>query len=352
MGERTGELVDGPGALSSPVADARERARRLARAGLATVALLACAAAAVLGLREGVLPALLATRWWGIVGALALAVASALAEGLALAVLRGDARPRAILGMTRAYVAGGFVGSVTPYALGGAPAWLWALAREGMGAGEAAALVLGRSAAAAVFFALMTASVPLLLGGGVSSLALVAVAVPAAVIAALVWALRDPARAAGWAASATRRLGSALRAPRMTAAADAVAAEAARFVGTLAALATARPLAFAGALGAIALSRAGQLAAIPLLLAAQGHPTPSTACARALVLVWVVASVTPAPSGEGVAQAAIVRAFGPLSGAGSAAAAALAWRASVFYPLFIVGGVLFARLVRTGRVRR
>jgi uncharacterized membrane protein YbhN (UPF0104 family) len=101
-----------------------------------------------------------------------------------------------------------------------------------------------------------------------------------------------------------------------------------------------------GALIVFAVSRFSQLAAIPLLFASAGATTSGTLL-TGLVAVWVISSITPAPSGEGVAQAAIVTVFGPLVGSQSAAAAALGWRACVYYPMFLAGTVLFARLVRS-----
>jgi hypothetical protein len=46
-----------------------------------------------------------------------------------------------------------------------------------------------------------------------------------------------------------------------------------------------------------------------------------------------------------------VSVFGSLVDPHSAAAAAIVWRATVFYSTFLVGGVLFARLVRGTRKR-
>jgi len=99
-----------------------------------------------------------------------------------------------------------------------------------------------------------------------------------------------------------------------------------------------------------AVSRFSQLAAIPLLFAGAGAAASGTLFAG-LVSVWVISSVAPAPSGEGVAQAAVVEVFGPLVGLQPAAAAALGWRACVYYPMFLIGMVLFARLVRSPDVR-
>lgn len=326
---------------------------RVMRIGLAAVVILAAVSVAVLANREGVAEALPAVRWWGIVGALALAVVSAVGEGAALAFLAGDVRPRSVFAMTRAYVAGGFVGSVTPYALGGAPAWLWALCREGVGVGESAAIVLGRSIIAAVFFAVMGLLLAIVAPGtaGLSEAAAFAIIVPIAVIAAFLYAVRRPDRAASAVASAVRALGLRLRSRRLVRYAARAAAEVHEFALVLRDLMTGKPLQMAGALLSVTVSRFAQLLAVPLLLAAQGHVIPLAESLKALIIVWVISSVTPAPSGEGVAQAVVVSVFGSLADPHSAAAAAIVWRATVFYSMFLVGGVLFARLVRGTRKR-
>ena len=146
---------------SDSSARAASRVRSLAGAWFVSVIALATVSVIALATRQGVGETLHATRWWGIAGALGLAAFSALAEGAVLATLSGNLRPVTVLRMTRAYVAGGFAGAVTPYALGGGPAWIWALSREGVGAGEAGALVAARAIVAAVFFALMWRTCPL-----------------------------------------------------------------------------------------------------------------------------------------------------------------------------------------------
>ncbi len=325
------------------------RVRSGAGIWFATVIALAAVTIVLLGTRQGVGDAVRATRWWGIAGALGLAGLSALGEGAVLASLSGSLRPAHVLRMTRAYVAGGFAGAVTPYALGGGPAWIWALHREGVSVGEAGALVAARAIVSALFFALMciVAAIMAPLIPGVPRALALAVIVPIGLSAAALFVVRQPDRAGRRLASAVQWIGRHLGSERIQSAAAHVPAEIVRFGTTLIDLVGRRPGALVGALFWLALSRLGQLVAIPLLLAAQGqHLQPSTVLAG-LATVWVALSVIPAPGGEGIAQGLVLGVFGVFADARFAAATALLWRATVFYPLLVIGGLLFARLVRS-----
>lgn len=326
--------------------------QRVARVGLLTVVALAATVTIVLAGRDGVVGVLLATPWWAVVGAVMLGVVSMLAEGALLALIADDPRPRTVLRMTHAYVAGNFVGAVTPYAMGGAPAWVWALTREKVSVENAAAMVAARSAVAATFFTGMTLTAALVLPSvsGLPRAAASIVVLPSVAILLMIAILRSPARSGERLASLLSRLGKQSGLGWLSTAADAAPAYVGRFAEAFTELGR-RPGSMIGALMVFAVSRFSQLAAIPLLFASTGAPQPGTLLAG-LVAVWTISSIAPTPSGEGVAQAAIVTVFGPLVGSQSAAAAALGWRACVYYPMFLAGAVLFARLVRSPGVRR
>lgn len=321
---------------------------RAARIGFATLVALAVVSVAILSAREGVGLALQTTRWWGIAGALALGALSVLAEGGVLAILSGKVRPMSVLRMARAYVAGNFLGLVTPWALGGAPSWFWALSREGAGLSEAAALVTARSVVAAGFFTAMAivAVVALPTISGASGTVVLSAVVPVGLIVFVAYGLNHPARAAEVICAALRWLRQRAGIERLDAVIERAPEAVMGFFGVLAGLISRRPLALAGAMLAMAAARFCQLAALPLLLAAQGYRMTAGPTMIGLVLLWVGASISPTPSGEGVAQALVASIFGPLATPQAAAAAALVWRASVYYPIFLVGGLLFARLVR------
>ena len=328
------------------------RQQRVARIGVVTVAALAATVTTVLAGRDGVVDALLATPWWAVAGAVMLGAISMVAEGTVLAIIAGDPRPRTALRMTRAYVAGNFVGAVTPYAIGGAPAWLWALTREKVSIENAAALVVARSAVAATFFTGMTLSAALVLPGisGLPRAAVFIVVLPSMAVLLMIVITKSPTRSGERLASLLSRLGEQSGLEWLSKAADVAPAYIGRFAETFTEFGR-RPGSMIGALIVFAVSRFSQLAAIPLLFASTGATIPGTLLAG-LVAVWIISSITPAPSGEGVAQAAIVTVFGPLVGSQSAAAAALGWRACVYYPMFLAGTVLFARLVRSPDVGR
>lgn len=325
--------------------------QRVARAGLLTVVALAATVSIVLAGRDGVVDALLATPWWAVAGAVTLGAVSMLAEGAVLAIIANDPRPRTVLRMTHAYVAGNFVGAVTPYAMGGAPAWVWALTREKVSVENAAAMVVARSVVAATFFTGMMLIAALVLPGisGLPRAAVFIVVLPSMAILLMIAILRRPARSGERLASLLSWLGKRSGLGWLSRAADAAPAYVGRFAEAFAELGR-RPRSMIGALMVFAVARFSQLAAIPLLFASTGATRPGTLLAG-LVSVWTISSIAPAPSGEGVAQAAIVTVFGPLVGSQSAAAAALGWRACVYYPMFLAGAVLFARLVRSPSVR-
>ncbi|MCE5203086.1 MAG: lysylphosphatidylglycerol synthase transmembrane domain-containing protein [Coriobacteriales bacterium] len=326
-------------------------ARRVARAGIALLVALAVVAAVALGLAEGVSATIARTQWWGVVGALGLALASVMAEGAAMAMLAGDVRPGSVFRMARAYVTGGFVGMVTPWALGGGPTWLWALSREGVPVGEAAALLANRAVVASTFFALVgivaTAIVPTV--GGVPNASILAVLVPLLTLGGMVYAARRPEAVSRWAVAKLERLGERTGSARPVELSRSVPGQIERFAEVVSRLTSSGRGALLGALVAIAISRFCQLLAIPVILAAQGSGVDVVDTLQGLLLVWFVSSVAPAPSGEGVAQGMVVTVFGPQFGSAAASAAALLWRALVFYPVFLVGGVLFARLLRGWR---
>ncbi|GAB4281343.1 MAG: hypothetical protein Kow0067_00660 [Coriobacteriia bacterium] len=323
------------------------RVRRAAGIGLAAVILLAALSMVLLSRGEGVGDALASARWWGVAGALGLAGLSILAEGCVLASLHGELTPRSIARMVRAYLSGGFVGSVTPYAAGGAPAWTWALTREGIRVGEAAGLVAGRTMVTTAFLAAMAAVATIAapgIAGAPKAIALSAL-FPLALLLALVIIARRPEAAGARVAGVLRWLGRRKGAERLANAADDAASEIEHFAGALRGLRK-QPFALLGAFGALTAARFCQLLAIPLLLAALGRPLELGEALIGAIVVWVGAAITPAPSGEGVAQAVIVGVFGRLATPDAAAAAALAWRATVYYPIYLVGGLFFARLLR------
>lgn len=320
---------------------------RATRVGLPIFVILAALSVVVLGTREGVVSALASLRWWGIAAALMLSALSALGEGFSLAVIEGKVRPSSIAHMTRAYLAGGFVAFMTPYSTGGGPAWTWAVSREGVPVGRGAGVVTAHSAVVTVFFGIMVI-VAASLGPLVSRLpgaGVVAVAVPIGLIATVAVLTFAPDRAGRGIAGVLSAVARWTRWRKAQRAADRMPEEVARFAAMIVSIVH-RPGALVAALLAVSVSRFSQMLAVPILLAAQGFRLTLTEAVVGAVVVWVISSITPTPGGEGVAQAAVVGVFGGLTTPAAAAATALVWRGAVHYPVFLLGGLLFARLMR------
>ncbi|MDO8915566.1 MAG: hypothetical protein Q7W16_05735, partial [Coriobacteriia bacterium] len=89
---------------------------------------------------------------WALGAVVALNLVSWLGEAVVFATLAGRRSVRSIGRMVGVYVGGGFPALVTPFGSGGIPGWTWALTREGMSAGEAAAVVGARALVTSVFF--------------------------------------------------------------------------------------------------------------------------------------------------------------------------------------------------------
>ena len=328
--------------------DDRHGMLRLALAGVSIFVAIVVASIFALGSLEGVSEALASLRWWAVAACLLCSLGSVLAEGTAIAILAGDVRPARVLAATRAYLAGSFVANVTPWSSGGGPAWLWALSREGVRGGQAAAVVTGRSIAVVTFFAIVSLASALLapeitdLSRVVSAAALA----PAGLVAFALLVVRHPAALANRIASLLSALARLLHAESLQSLADRTPGAVASFSAALRDSWTHRRGAFVASVATIGVSRTLQLLAIPLLLLSQGHALPFAEAMLGMMLVWVLASVSPTPSGEGVAQAAVLAVFAGHADADALAATAIVWRASVYYPVLLIGGVFFARLLR------
>ena len=141
--------------------------------------------------------------------ALGLDVASWVGEGVVFAALAGLRGLRGALRGTMAYVGGGFPGLVTPFGSGAIPGWAYALTREGLSAGEAAAVLGARGLLTSLFFvaagvvAIVFVPARLAGSGAASLLALAALAAVFLVVAAIVARPAAAAAAVGRALSGT-----------------------------------------------------------------------------------------------------------------------------------------------------
>ncbi|HEX9092975.1 MAG TPA: hypothetical protein VF902_03245, partial [Coriobacteriia bacterium] len=81
-----------------------------------------------------------------------LDLVSWLGEAVVFASLAGKRGVRGLLAMVSAYVGGGFPALVTPFGSGGIPGWTWALTKEGLSPGEAAAVIGTRGLLTSVLF--------------------------------------------------------------------------------------------------------------------------------------------------------------------------------------------------------
>lgn len=329
--------------------DTRHGMLRLALAGVTTFVAIVVASILALGSLDGVPEALSTLPWWAVAASLLCSLGSVVAEGTAIAILVG--RPARVLAATRAYLAGSFVANVTPWSSGGAPAWLWALSREGVRGGQAAAVVTGRSIAVVTFFGIVSLASALLapeitdLSRVVSAAALA----PAGLIVFAILVVRYPAALGTRLASLLSALARLLHAESLQSLADRAPGALASFSAALRDNWAHRRGAFVASVATIGVSRTLQLLPIPILLLTGGHAVPFPAAFLGMMLVWVLASVSPTPSGEGVAQAAVLAVFAGYADADTLAATAIVWRASVYYPVLLLGGVFFARLMRRRR---
>jgi len=324
---------------------------RLALAGVTTFVAIVVASILALGSFEGVPAAVRSVQWWAIAAALLCSLGSVLAEGTAIAILTGDIRHARVLAATRAYLAGSFVANVTPWSSGGGPAWLWALSREGVRGGHAAAVVTGRSIAVVTFFAIVSLG-SAIIAPEIADLTRVVSAAAFAPAALMVFALlvvRYPAALGNRIASVLSALARLLHSASLRFVATQAPEALASFSAALSDLWAHRRGAFVASVATIGVSRTMQLLPIPLLLLSEGHALPLPEAFLGMMLVWVLASVSPTPSGEGVAQAAVIAVFAGYAEADSLAATAIIWRASVYYPVLLLGGVFFARLMRQRR---
>ncbi|MDO8914668.1 MAG: lysylphosphatidylglycerol synthase transmembrane domain-containing protein, partial [Coriobacteriia bacterium] len=231
---------------------------------------------------------------------------------------------------------------------GGIPGWTWALTREGMSAGEAAAVVGARALVTSVFFvvagAVGVAVVPARATGasgaglwGVGALVLVFAAV-AAILARPAAAARSVERVLG--SRSLRRLVGEERADRL---AEGGRREALHFAEGLRSLVRERPGALAVALAGMLVSRACLLAILPVVLAGLGWRGDPVPILVTVLGVWALASASPTPGGSGAVEAAMTAVLSRLVPLETAGAAALLWRGTTFYFDLLVGWVLFSR---------
>lgn len=330
-----------------PQKDSLHRAIRMAVIGVVALLIFVAISVSALGSLEGVSEALGSLQWWAVVGSCVCALISLFFESFAIGLLAGCWRPKELMGMVRAYLAGSFVGNVTPWAIGGMPAWTWALTREGIGAAEAAAVVTGRSVAVVMCFAIASLVAAILAPGvtGLSRVISAAALIPAACIIGVFVIIRYPGALTTWADKVLRALDRHVRWRFVADAIDRAPSAIAQFSSSLHDLATYRFWAFIGSIAMIGISRTFQLLAIPMLLASFGVVLPLTQVLLDILLVWVLMSVSPTPSGEGVAQAALMLIFQGTAPREALAATAIAWRAFVYYTMLVVGGIYFVGLV-------
>lgn len=289
--------------------------------------------------------------------ALGLDFVSWVGEGVTFASLAGLRGVRGALRGTIAYVGGGFPGLVTPFGSGAIPGWAYALTREGLSAGEAAAVLGARGLLTSLFF--VTAGVVAIVfvpaklaGSGAASLfALAALVGVLAVVATIVARPAAAAAALGRALSGrvSRGLLGAGRSERF---ADAAAREAERFAVSLHTLVHKRPRALLAALAGLLVSRLSLLAILPVLMTGLGWRGDFLPVIVTVVGVQALASGSPTPGGSGAVEVAMTAALSGLAPASIAGAAALLWRGITFYFDLLVGWALFARYLAKAAPRR
>ncbi len=340
-----------------PAGAQRPLENRRLRFGIIAVALVGACAAVVVSIAVGG-PALIAEAsslpLTALSAVMALNLVSWLGEAVVFAALADRLRPRDVARMVAVYVGGGFPALVTPFGSGGIPGWTWALTREGLGVGEAAAVVGARAMVTGVFCASagVVAAVALpAQASGASGGAWWGVLALAVVIAGTAALVARPERAGALAGRllggrAIARVAGRERARRL---AETAARETLRFAAGLRVLLLERPGALAVAVLGLAVSRACLLAVMPVLLAGLGWHGDVLPVLATLLGVWVLASASPTPGGSGAVEAGMTAAlsqFAPLAVAG---AAALLWRGMTFYFDLLVGWALFSRyLARDG----
>lgn len=283
--------------------------------------------------------------------AVGLDLVSWFGEAVVFAALAGRLTPRGLVEMIGVYVGGGFPALVTPFGSGGIPGWTWSLTQEGLGAGEAAAVVGARAVVTSAFFAVAGASAVMALpasAGGPTAWAAVAGLV--ALVAALALTVARPDLLARGAAGMlrsrlARRVAGARRADRVAAR---VEKEAVRFGATLRTLVTQRPGALFTALIGLLVSRACLLAVLPAVLAGLGHRGDFLPIVATVIGVWVLASSAPTPGGAGAVEAGATAALSRFVAPEVAGAAVLLWRGLTFYLDLVVGWLLFTRYVARG----
>jgi uncharacterized protein (TIRG00374 family) len=326
--------------------------RRRVRIGISVVAAVGAAAALTVTLVAGgpsIVAALRGLPFWTILAVLVLDVVSWFGEAVLFAALAAKPGVRGIGRMIVVYVGGGFPALVTPFGSGGIPGWTYALTREGLSVGEAAAVVWTRALVTSVFFVVAgtvaAATLPVAAAG--SGGAWWGVLALAAVLAALtVVALRpERAGAAAERALGARWLGRALgdeRAARLSASAG---RETTAFASGLRSLVRERPGAFAVAVAGLALSRACLLAILPVIMVGLGWRGALLPVHATVVGVWALASASPTQGGSGTVEAAMTAALSRIVPLPIAGAAALLWRGTTFYLELVVGWALFSRYV-------
>lgn len=285
---------------------------------------------------------------WSLIAVIVLNLASWLGEAVVFAALAGRRGVRGVARMVAVYVGGGFPALVTPFGSGGIPGWTWALTREGMSAGEAAAVVGMRALVTSVFFvvagAVGVAVLPARAAGSTGA-GLLGAGVLVLVVASVVAVASRPEIAAR---AADRMLGSravrkALGAERAGRLADGGRREALRFAEGLRALTRDRPGALAVALAGLLVSRACLLAILPVVLVGLGWRGDPLPVLVTVLGVWALASASPTPGGSGTVEAAMTAALSRIVPLETAGAAALLWRGVTFYFDLLISWVLFSR---------
>jgi uncharacterized protein (TIRG00374 family) len=278
---------------------------------------------------------------------LALNVVSWLGEAVVFASLAGIRGIRAVPRMVAVYVGGGFPALVTPFGSGGIPGWVYALTREGLSTGQAAAVVGARGLLTSVFFVLAggvaVVVVPARMGGSTGA-SLAGFAVLLAVLALVTAIVARPGRVVAVlrALLLSRPAQRALGAGRAGRLADAAERETDDFAEGLRRLVRDRPLAVAAAFAGLAVSRACLLCILPVIMSGLGWRGEVLPVLATVVGVWALASGSPTPGGSGAVDAAMAAALSAFTLPATAGAAALVWRGVTFYFDLFVGWVLFS----------
>lgn len=285
--------------------------------------------------------------------ALAITVASWFGQGVSFAALTTRGVRGQVRRMTAAFLGGDFPALVTPFGSGGIPGGIFALARVGLTAGEAGAVVAMHSLLTAVFFVIVGLVTAVVLPARLAGSGAVVWSGFGAILAALAvvgWVALRPHDSAALLSrvlssrAMVRVLGTA-RVGRLCAAAG---REAELFAAGVRTLTHERPAAMAISFAGLFFSRACVIAVLPVIMYGLGWRGDVLATLATGVGAMVLAVASPTPGGSGTVEAGMTALLATVAPVPVAGAATLLWRGITFYSEVVVGWVVFSRYLAQG----